>query len=310
MNRIIVLGSLNFDTTLAIEHFPKMGETTFAVGKERSLGGKGGNQAVAAARSKAEVVFLGKVGDDEHGKTILEALKKEKIDIAGISVTKELKTGAAYILLNKSGQNSIIVYGGANEDLKLNDFLSLVKRFNSYDFIVSQFEIPKDTVKETFSLARKQGVVTVLNPAPAQKIDEDLANLTDLLIPNEVESEMLTGIKITDLDSMEKSGKTFLKMGFKNVIITIGSRGVYYLTEKFEGFQSAYKVNAVDTSAAGDTFIGALLSQLNPDFNNLVEAISFAQCASSITVQRHGTQKSIPTIEEIKETLKTYEVRR
>ena len=298
-NKIVIMGSLNLDTIIKINRMPVPGETLSTDYKANSPGGKGANQAVAAARAGSQTSFIGKIGKDQSGDYMLNCLKQENIDTAAVVYDDNVGTGAAEIFLYPDGQNSILVYGGSNQTLSVDEVDANAEKIAAADFLIAQFEIPQEAILAGFKIAKQNNVKTVLNPAPAQNINPEIIKLTDILIPNETESETLTGIKITDIDSMSQTRKAFAKMGVDNIIVTVGSRGAYYATKDADGFQAANKVQAVDTTAAGDTFIGALTAKLDKSFNNLAEAISFAQKASAITVQRVGAQPSIPTLKEI-----------
>ncbi|MFT8459531.1 MAG: ribokinase [Liquorilactobacillus ghanensis] len=301
MKRVTILGSLNIDTTLKIEHFPLPGETVEAISKSSTAGGKGANQAVAAARLGAKTYFIGCVGQDSSGKYLTAALAEEGIDTANILRDSKAGTGTANILLDKSGQNSIVIYGGANRRITAAQIQAAVNQLAASEFLVAQFETSLEMTLKAFTIAHQQGVKTILNPAPAHKIAPELLQVTDLIVPNEIESCLITGIKITDQDSMEKTAQKFREMGIANLIITLGSRGVYYAIGDKSELVPAFKVRAVDTTAAGDTFIGALAAKLDSDFSNMAAAIKFAQKASSITVQRLGAQAAIPTLTEVEE---------
>lgn len=303
-NKVVVLGSLNVDTTLHIAQMPKPGETISAKSKTNSAGGKGANQAVAAARSGATTSFIGQVGRDSNGQFMIDALKHDDINVDHINVDEADGTGSAVILLDEHGQNSIMVYGGANQAMKpaiIADSESLIE---GADMLISEFETPQEVTLAAFKLAKKHGVTTILNPAPASQLIAGLAEVTDLIVPNETESASLTGVEVTDTASMAANADKFTKMGIKNLIITVGDRGAYYHTPADDGFVPAFKVHAQDTTAAGDTFIGALSSQINKDLSNIEDALTYAQKASSITVQRLGALPSIPTKQEIENKYK------
>ncbi|KRM83879.1 ribokinase [Liquorilactobacillus vini] len=304
MNRITVVGSLNIDTTLQVNSFPLPGETVKALNKSSTAGGKGANQAVAAARSGAKVYFIGKVGDDQQGKFLIEALKEEKIDVSSIKLEKRIGTGTANIILDKNGQNSIVVYGGANGHLDSLDINQEENKIINSDFIIAQFETPQKATKEVFKLAHKYGKKTILNPAPANRIDTELLGLTDIIIPNEFESSEITGIKVKDFKSMQENSRKFHNFGVKATIITLGNKGVFYSFNDEEKVVPAEKVSVIDTTAAGDTFIGAFGAKLNLTMNNFTSAIDYAQKASALTIQRLGAQVSIPTLLEIKNKFK------
>lgn len=299
MNKVTVVGSLNVDTTMKIKRMPLPGETISAMGKSSAAGGKGANQAVSAARSGAQTSFVGEVGKDNGGQMMLKDLQDNGIDVSGIRENDQVGTGSAAILLDENGQNSILVYGGANQQLSVEDVEAAKKQIVSADFVVAQFETPQAATLRAFQLAKENGVTTILNPAPAQKIDPAVLKLTDLIIPNETESSALTGIIITDETSMLMSAAKFAQMGVRNLIITVGAKGAFYCTQDGYNFIPAFKVDAVDTTAAGDTFIGALSSQLKPDMSNIEKALVYAQRASSLAVQKMGALPSIPTKDQI-----------
>lgn len=296
-NKVAVLGSLNVDMTLSVHRMPQPGETLAVVEKKQSPGGKGANQAIAAARSQAETIFLGQVGQDDAGKMMMEALKTDSIDIKAVQVDQKVTTGSATIVLDANGQNEILVYGGANQSMS-SKTLNL-DSLKECDVLITQFETPQEVALAAFRKAKQFKVKTILNPAPASEILPELLELTDLIIPNETESALLTGIEVTDEASMTANAARLKEMGVKNVIITVGSRGAFYATDEKTEFMPAFKVNAKDTTAAGDTFIGALSSQLDQRLSNIDSAVKYAQRASAITVQRYGALPSIPTKDEI-----------
>ena len=299
-NKVVILGSLNVDTILRIKRVPQPGETLQMNDRSSAAGGKGANQAVAAARAGAETSFIGQVGNDDAGKFMIESLKDDQVDTSGINVDSGSGTGSAYIFLDENGQNSILVYGGANQKVTATEVHNGAKQIKNADFVVTQFETPQLAAIEAFKLAKEAGAMTILNPAPASEMLPELLELSDIVIPNETESASLTGIEVTDEASMMANAAAFEKMGVKNLIITVGSKGAFYSTEDGRhDFVPAFKVKAIDTTAAGDTFIGALSSQLKTDLSNTKEALTFAQRASSITVQRLGAMPSIPTKVEI-----------
>ena len=304
VNHVVVLGSINVDTTYHVNRFPQPGETIAAQSKSSAPGGKGANQAVAAARSGAQTAFVGAVGSDNEGQYMLEALKENDIDTSHINIDKYHGTGSAAITLDANGQNDIMVYGGANQAMQPGEFGDLSELLAHTDFLIAQFETPQAVALDLFKQAKKQGVTTVLNPAPAHEIMPELLQYTDVIAPNETECALLTGIVLTDEDSMLKSADYFRERGVKHLLITLGDRGVFYATPDDHGLVPAFKVKAVDTTAAGDTFIGALCSQLEKDLTNVEDSLRYAQRASSLTVQRMGAMPSIPTGEDVKAALK------
>jgi ribokinase len=300
MNKVTVIGSINLDTNLRVERMVKPGETIHAKEHYSAAGGKGANQAVAAARSGCVTSFIGAVGNDAPGSEMLNLLKQEKIDISGITTVNNESTGQAFISVDDQGQNSITIYAGANYDVNVKDIEQKSELIASSDFVIAQFETPVDATIRGFEIAHANGVRTILNPAPAMaKIPVELLKLTDMIAPNETEAETITGVHVTDEASARQAAAKLHELGVKAVIITIGSKGAFYDFNGQSELVPAFKVKAVDTTAAGDTFIGAMASLLKPDFSNLPEAIVFANKASSLTVQRYGAQPSIPYKKEI-----------
>lgn len=299
MKKVVVVGSLNVDTTLRVARMPLPGETLASNSKSNAAGGKGANQAVAAARAGAQTTFVGRIGNDAGGELMVTALKEAGVQTDHVVVDEGVGTGAAMILLDDNGQNSILIYGGANQTVDAAQVADAEAAIAAADFVITQFETPQVAAIRAFELAKQHGVTTILNPAPAAKIDPALLALTDLIIPNETEAATLTGVTITDETSMLEAAGKFAQMGVKNLIITVGSKGAFYCTQEGYNFIPAYKVKAVDTTAAGDTFIGALSAKLSPDMANIEEALAFAQRASSLTVQGLGAMPSIPTLAQI-----------
>ena len=303
-NRVAVLGSLNVDTTYRVARFPEPGETISAVSRSSAPGGKGANQAVAAARSGAKTYFIGSVGNDDEGKLMRECLEDERIFTAHLTTNMDHGTGTALVTLNEEGQNNIMVYGGANQAMTTQVLDGTDQVFEDISFMIAQFETPQNVTLEAFKRAKAHQVVTVLNPAPASQLIPELSQYVDVIAPNETEAELLTGIKLTDETSMDQMAKYFQAMSIPVVLITLGKRGVYYATETQQGIVPAFTVTAVDPTAAGDTFIGALVSQLSTNLDNLDQAITYAQRASSLTVQKYGAMPSIPMGFEVEEALK------
>lgn len=304
VNKIVILGSLNLDSILQISRLPQPGETLSMIEKNSAPGGKGANQAVAAARTgKAQTAFIGRVGQDETGNFLLKTLKKDHINTNHIVIDHQKDTGQAYILLQSTtGQNSILVYGGANQNLSQADVENAHSIIKEADFLISQFETPVEVTNAAFVYAHSVGVKTILNPAPAlNQIPDQLLASTDLVCPNETEAQALSNIQVTDLNSMRQTAISFQNQGCTRTIITVGARGAYIYDnlQKIDQFVPAFKVKAIDTTAAGDTFIGALGAVLKSDFSNLVDATLYANRASSLAVQKLGAQPSIPTSDQV-----------
>lgn len=300
MNTITVIGSINLDRTIRVKQMPKPGETMHTKEIFSAGGGKGANQAVAAKRSEAATNFIGAIGNDEAGEMMRELLSEEGIELSGVQTLEKQATGQAYIIVDDQGENSIMIHSGANNAFTPEQVKAHADVIKASDFVVAQFESTLESTIEAFSIAREAGVKTILNPAPAlEQVPEELLKVTDMIIPNETETEILTGIKVTDEASLKAAADHLHQLGIEAVIITIGSKGAFYDVQGHNGIIPAFKVNAVDTTAAGDTFIGAMSSVLEKDFSNLEEAIKYGNKASSVTVQRFGAQPSIPYKNEL-----------
>lgn len=300
MNNVTVIGSINLDRSIRTPRMAKGGETIHLNESFSAGGGKGANQAVAAKRLGAHTSFIGAIGDDDAGNVMTGLLSEEDIDLSGVEKLENTSTGQAYVIVSDDGENSIYVLGGANMLLTPEHVRKHKDLIQKSDFVVAQFETPIESTIEAFKIARENNVKTILNPAPAiDHVPEELIAVTDMIIPNETETQILTGIQVKDELSMEEAAQKLHQLGVKVVLITIGSKGTFYSCDGESGIVPAFKVNAVDTTAAGDTFIGALSSKLKPDFSNLGEAIKFSNKASSLTVQRFGAQPSIPYLKEM-----------
>lgn len=301
MNTITIIGSINLDRTIRVKQMPKPGETMHTKEIFSAGGGKGANQAVAAKRSETITNFIGAVGNDAAGDMMRELLSEEGIDLSGVQTLEKQATGQAYIIVDDQGENSIMIHSGANNAFTPQQVKEHAELIKASDFVIAQFESTLESTIEAFTIARQAGVKTILNPAPAlEEVPEDLLKVTDMIIPNETETEILTGIKVTDEASLKTASDHLHQLGIEAVIITIGSKGAFYDVNGRSGIIPAFKVNAVDTTAAGDTFIGAMSSILAKDFSNLEQAIEYGNKASSLTVQRFGAQPSIPYKKELK----------
>lgn len=291
-NKVVILGSTNVDQFLTVERYAQPGETLHVEEAQKAFGGgKGANQAIATARMQADTTFITKIGTDGVADFILEDFKVAHIDTSYIIKTAEAKTGQAFITVNAEGQNTIYVYGGANMTMTPEDVINAKDAIINADFVVAQLEVPIPAIISAFEIAKAHGVTTVLNPAPAKALPNELLSLIDIIVPNETEAELLSGIKVTNEQSMKDNANYFLSIGIKTVLITLGKQGTYFATKNQSQHIEAYKVNAIDTTAAGDTFIGAFVSRLNKSQDNLADAIDFGNKASSLTVQKHGASR-------------------
>jgi len=302
MNRVCVLGSMNMDIVLKVKNMPQVGETIMSKSMEKIAGGKGANQAVAAKRSGADVYMISKVGKDENGVTLVNELEADNIDVQYVFKDEKEPTGMAIINVDDNGNNSIIVVSGSNMTINSEEVSSAEKAIEASDIVVAQFETPMDMTIKAFKLAKKHNKLTILNPAPAREINDELLKYTDVIIPNETEAALLTKVEVKDLESTKKAAEEFFKKGVSCVIITLGERGAAVITKENCEIVPAYKVEAIDTTAAGDSFIGALSSIIdtkNMSFEEIKAAVKFGNKVSSIAVQRRGAQPSIPYLSEV-----------
>lgn len=298
---IYVLGSLNMDLTFSVPRIPKGGETLSASSFGTFCGGKGANQAIALAKLSSKVKMIGGVGSDGYGKRLKDNLISNGVDAEFVRENGE-DSGLAAILVDKKGQNRIILHGGANMRVEKSDVDEGLKDAKAGDILLAQLEIPLSVVEYAFETAKKKGMTTVLNPAPAVPLSSALFANTDIITPNETETEILTGVDPKDIVHVALAVKSFYEKGVKNVIITLGSRGAAVSHGQNITEIEPKKVKVVDTTAAGDTFVGAVCNRLECGFD-IVEACIFANCASSITIQRKGASDSIPTIDEVLRTM-------
>ncbi|KEH93306.1 ribokinase [Clostridium massiliodielmoense] len=302
MNNICVIGSINMDVVLKIDRMVKVGETIFAKDLKNISGGKGANQAIACSRMNSKVSMISKVGLDGNGQILVNKLKENNINTNYIFKDSEVSTGMALITVDDEGNNSIIVASGANMTITEEEINEASEVIRNSDIVISQFEVPVKTILEGFKLAKKYNKLTILNPAPAKEIDKELLKYTDIIIPNETEAFELTGVQVTDLNSAKEASRVLIEDGIKYVIITLGSKGAAVITKENSDLVQAFKVEAVDTTAAGDSFIGGFASKLdvnNINFENIKKSIKFGNMVSSITVQREGAEPSIPYLKEV-----------
>lgn len=298
MNRLVVLGSVNADHVLRVPHFPRPGETLTGHSYQVVPGGKGANQAVAAARLGAAVSFIARIGDDAIGQQMKTGFANDGIDVSAVELDDKLPTGIAIIYVSDEGENSIGLSTEANGALDI----AMVKRHEAMiagaHTLLLQLEVPLDSVFEAARLARAHGTRVVLNPAPARPLSADLLALVDLITPNQTEAELLTGVKVTGEASAAEASARFHQMGIADVMITLGSQGVYCSNDQQQALIPGFRVEAVDTTAAGDTFNGALLAAelAGADFHS---AVRFAHGAAALSVTCFGAQSSIPGKQEV-----------
>lgn len=298
MKKALVIGSLNMDMTVKVEELPKLGETIFGNDFYESCGGKGANQAVAVSKLGMKTEMIGMVGKDSQGEKLIQNLNKYGIISDNVIKSDEL-TGRAIITVDKKGDNNIIVIPGSNFKITKEHIQAKQDVIASSDVVILQNEIPSETVEFSLLKAKELGKITIFNPAPARKLSGEVFKNTDYLILNETEMEEIFEIKFNDEEYTEKISIKKKEYGIKNIILTLGDKGsILFSKDNNIKKYDVYKVKAVDTTAAGDSFIGAFTMKIceigNPD-----EAIKYATAVSAIVVTRQGAQDSIPTREEI-----------
>lgn len=296
--KLVVLGSINADHILNIEQFPRPGETVIGKQYKVAFGGKGANQAVAAGRSGADIAFIACVGADDIGERIRLQLATDRIDTQPIEAIADNTTGVALIFVNAEGENVIGIDAGANAAVTPDYLARYQQRVIEADALLMQLESPLETVMAAARLAKQHHTQVILNPAPARELPDELLALIDMITPNETEAQRLTGIAIANDDDAARAAKALHEKGIGTVIVTLGSRGVW-LSENGKGkWVPGFKVKAVDTIAAGDTFNGALVTALL-EGKTMADAVRFAHAAAAIAVTRPGAQPSVPWREEI-----------
>lgn len=298
--RIVIVGSSNTDMVVQAPRLPRPGETLLGGTFITAAGGKGANQAVAAARLGARVTFVARIGLDALGDQAVAGFQEDGIDTRYMFRDPNAPSGVALILIGEKGENMIVVAPGANARLSVQDIHTANKALLSADILVAQLEVPLDTVEAALSLAQSNGIPTILNPAPAQKLEGPLLQRVTYLTPNETEAGLLTGIEVSDETSGVRAGRALLEMGVEHVIITMGSQGALRVDREQEILIPTVSVNAVvDTTAAGDAFNGALAYAVGSGMD-LDRAIWFANCTGAFSVTKMGAQPSMPTMEDLR----------
>lgn len=295
---IAVVGSSNMDLVVKSNRIPVTGETILGGDFIMVPGGKGANQAVAAAKLGAKVFFIAKLGDDIFGLQSLNNFKKEGVNTKYVLQTQEAPSGVALIMVDDEGNNVIVVAPGANHKLLPDDVKAAESDIASSGALVAQLEVPIETIEFAARLANKSNVPFILDPAPAQQLRPELLNMVDVLTPNETEARILTGVEVNDRKSAEAAAQKLLERGVKNVILTMGASGYLSVGKEGKEFIAARKVTAADSTAAGDAFTGSLVVGLAKG-QTLSQAALFANNVAAFSVTRIGAQPSMPTIEEI-----------
>lgn len=296
--KIIVVGSTNTDMVVKTDRFPLPGETVLGGKFFMNLGGKGANQAVAAARLSADVQFISCVGDDIFGQQAIHQLAKENIDVSAVSIDALENSGVALITVDKHAENNIVVASGANSKLDFDNNQGLKDAITADSIVLMQLEIPLTTVEQVAVYAKEVGATVVLNPAPASALSKTILEAIAIITPNQKEAQGLSGIEVTDLATAALAAKKIRDMGPPVVVITLGKLGSYLYSDEESIFMPSYKVIAEDTTAAGDVFNGGFVVGLSRGFTS-EEAMRLGAKAAAIAVTRIGAQASAPTMAEL-----------
>lgn len=295
---IVVVGSSNTDMVIRARRLPLLGETVLGHQFVMVPGGKGANQAVAAARLGGRVQFVGRFGRDIFGEGAIAHLKDEGVGTDYTAYDEGMPSGIALIVVDERGENSIVVAPGANGRLSVADVERAGPAIGEANLVLAQLEVPLEAVRRAMEMAQEAGATIILDPAPAQDLETSFLEKVDIITPNEIEAAVLTGVAVTDLAGAEAAAKALLARGPETVIITLGERGALLVTAEGSELIPGYPVRVVDTTAAGDAFSGGLALALAEGFG-LREAVSFANAAGALTVTKLGAQPSLPTREEV-----------
>ena len=301
MSEVVVVGSLNMDLVVRAPRLPVPGETLLGGGFSTVPGGKGANQAVAAARLGARTAMIGCVGDDAFGRQLRSGLEADHIDVSAVRTVPGRSSGVALIVVDDGGRNGIVVVSGANAELSPEDIDRQSRLIAGAHVVTLQLETPLGTVERAARAAKQQGKIVVLNPAPAQPLPPAVIQCADFLVPNEIEAAILTGLRVESIDSATEVARRLRIQGAANVLVTLGERGVVAVTDAGVQHFPARRVQAVDSTGAGDTFIGGFSAALAAG-RTVTDAIAFAQAAAAISVTRPGAQPSIPFAHEVTAT--------
>jgi len=301
--QIVVVGSLNMDMVVSLNHRPDRGETVLGSDFFMNAGGKGANQAVAASKLGVSVAMIGKVGSDLFGDQLLANLEQVGVDCRAIEKVSEDATGVAFVTLDPEGDNSIVVAPGANLRLTPEDVRRREELIKQSKLLMVQLEVPLETVKEAITIARRHKVPVLLDPAPAQTLSEDLLSLVDYIVPNETEIKQLTGIHVFDQVTAKLAAVELLRKGVSTVFAKLGEKGIVVVNANRTFFVESYEVKAVDSTAAGDAFAGAVGAAIVSG-KDIWAAAKFASAIGALTVTRKGAQASMPSLEEAEQFIK------
>ena len=307
MAKVLVIGSTNFDLTVQVPRFPKAGETLIGSSFSESQGGKGANQAVAAARAGGEVSFISCVGDDAYGKQAMSQFVSEGIQVEHVFMLKNVPTGVAMIYVAPEGENCIAVAPGANAHLSAAMIAEADQSIAEADVVLVQLEIPLETVIHIAERCREHNTRLIFNPAPAQNLPTGFLKDIDILVLNQTEAELLSEKSLDTEEQIQEALKNLLSQGAQNVVLTMGKKGIYLMSTKRELFIPAYQVETVDTTAAGDVFCGYLAVSIAND-RSLHDAVRIANAAAALSVMKLGAQDSVPEKAATLDFLKTHPI--
>jgi ribokinase len=305
--KIVVIGSSNTDMIIKSKRIPQPGETIIGGKFTTAAGGKGANQAVAAARAGGDVTFISRIGMDILGDNAINGFVKDGLNVSNIIRDKEEPSGVALIFVDEKGENSIAVAPGSNAKLSPGDINNNQSVIAGADIILMQLEVPIEAIESAAEFAFENKVKIILNPAPARPLSNSLLEKISIITPNETEAELLTGITVNNEEDAERAAKVLLEKGIDTVIITLGSRGAFVFNNEYKELVPSYKVKAVDTTAAGDVFNGALTVALSEN-KNLKDAVLFANAAAALSVTKLGAQPSAPYKKDIINVLNSEQI--
>ncbi len=301
--KILVVGSANMDIYVMTSHLPEPGETVIGKSYLMTVGGKGANQAVAACKLGANVLMVGKVGDDAFGHQILDTLKSYEVDTRYFQIDKSVDSGMAMVIVDAQPQNVIAVTPGANMCLSFSDIDRAINDLCSAAVVLAQLEIPLEVVERAAEIVGQGDGLFILNPAPAVPLSKNILKKVDILTPNQTEAKLLTGIETDTLDGAESAGKKLVSMGVKKVVVTLGEKGSIIIQDDSVGFVPAYKIDdAVDPSGAGDAFMGGLAVALAKGMG-LKDATKYGNLIGGLSTRKQGAMPSLPSLQEVENYL-------
>ena len=296
--KVVVVGSFNMDLVIKTDRRPQKGETLIGEEFGMFIGGKGANQAIAASRLGADVTMIGRLGADLFGDTFFSEFSSENIDTSFVVRDAELGTGVASPVIDADGDNSIIIVPRANMRLDVEDVERASSKIADADVLLLQLEVPIESSKRAAEIAKANGVEIILNPAPACELPDSFLSLIDVLVPNEVETEFLTNVKVADDEGARLAAQVLFEKGISTIVLTLGNRGTLLLTSQRSQLVPAYNVKVVDTTAAGDAFCGALATALASG-EHIENAVAFANATGALAVTVLGAAPSMPTAEQV-----------